>query len=378
VSNDERALRPAESSSVARVGAPSWLITRGLARLQPRERRFMELPTPPHENNESWPSAMNNRGQIVGLVDWNTHVLWEQGRMVKLDMIMRNLETRPGWGFSISEMNDYGQIVGVEYDFSLHTPAKTILWDNGRRIELEGLESIPGIPLAINNRGQIIGYYRPDIGSLEDLKPGVWDSGLKAAVWDSGQVTILETLTDKSDDLEFGSDACACGINNHGVIVGGCGGVPVKWEAGHVTKLHLPVMGEHMGGSAHDINDHGEIVGRVSYRGEDDGLDDGINSTWESQVVIWKHEDCIPLHSVRETDISSLRINNRGQVVGFFVPTSEDLDRMHAYLWEDGRIVELDVPAEWGSWVNDINDTGHVIGGYSPADGEWSRACLWA
>lgn len=142
MSNDEKSLRPEKSAHVARVGAPSRLITRGLDRLRQRERRCIDLPTPPGESSRIWPSAINNRGQIVGMVG-SRPVLWEQGRMIVLDMIMRDIETRPGWGFLIDDLNDFAQIVGHEarwgtshYRDRQATASKAVLWDSRGRFEL--------------------------------------------------------------------------------------------------------------------------------------------------------------------------------------------------------------------------------------------------
>src|SRR5688500_16892239 len=114
MSNDERSLVPERAAQLERVGKPSRQIKRGIDRLRLTERRFIGLPTPSGAGSEA--RAINNRGQIVGRVAHangfaygdSKAVLWERGRMVYLD-------TRQGWLSTAHDINDLGQVVGVEH-----------------------------------------------------------------------------------------------------------------------------------------------------------------------------------------------------------------------------------------------------------------------
>lgn len=67
-------------------------------------------------------------------------------------------------------------------------------------------------------------------------------------------------------------------------------------------------------------------------------------------------------------------INNHGQVVGYTVG-SDDGD--HAFLWEDGVMVQL--PSLGGDWsgATDITDAGTIVGASSATPGGDLRAVVW-
>ncbi|QGQ18502.1 hypothetical protein GC089_03585 [Cellulomonas sp. JZ18] len=66
-------------------------------------------------------------------------------------------------------------------------------------------------------------------------------------------------------------------------------------------------------------------------------------------------------------------VNDRGQVVG----TSETADgRRHAFLWDDGEMVDL-TPDAQSSTATDISDRGEVVGYVQPAPGEDFDAFVW-
>ena len=68
-------------------------------------------------------------------------------------------------------------------------------------------------------------------------------------------------------------------------------------------------------------------------------------------------------------------INNRGQVVGV-MNFPDDEGRFHAYVWEDGVLLDLDPAAAGGSHALDINDHGHIVGVADFGDGLGDGA-LW-
>jgi uncharacterized membrane protein len=192
MSNDERSLVPEMAAQLERVGKPSRQITRGIDRLRQTERLFIGLPTPSGASSEA--RAINNHGQVVGRVGVahgfaytdSRAVLWERGQLIYLD-------TRPGWQSRAHDINDLGQVVGVEHrgeswevsDRDSFDAPRAILWDNGQRIELQRVGNGCSGANAINNRGQIVGW--ADIPTA--IRPPHWTAGSQ---WRGG-VQISET-----------------------------------------------------------------------------------------------------------------------------------------------------------------------------------------
>ena len=101
------------------------------------------------------PQAINDRGQIVGTVDWwflHRAAIWEDGRLV----VLGTLGGRNSRAYAI---NESGQVIGLS-----DTPSgekHVFLWDDGEMIDLTPEANDPALdpqPIAMNDRGQVIGY----------------------------------------------------------------------------------------------------------------------------------------------------------------------------------------------------------------------------
>jgi probable HAF family extracellular repeat protein len=144
---------------------------------------------------ESCPSDLNVNGQVVG---WSrlrsgypsAHAfLWQAGKM-------RDLGTLPGTNRSEAvALNARGQVVGVsELDTADAAKAHAFLWRAGRMSDLG-----EGKPVAINDRAQIVGTH--------------YVSGNpRACLWQDGRLIILPKLG--------GNESGTVAINNRGQIVG--------------------------------------------------------------------------------------------------------------------------------------------------------------
>ena len=54
-------------------------------------------------------------------------------------------------------------------------------------------------------------------------------------------------------------------------------------------------------------------------------------------------------------------LNDAGQVVGISISAD---DRIDAFLWRDGVMTKLPIPADGGGRASDINEAGQVVGGH--------------
>lgn len=233
----------------------------------------------------------------------------------------------------------------------------------------------PTVATDVNNLGQVVGM----LLSL-DTKP------LTAFVWDAS--CGLRNL-----DCPQRCWGAALAINDLGTIAGyiesetgerrAC-----KWtEEGNLEYLDVATNSE-----AQDINNLGQIVGTC------DGRAPG---TWSEpqggEAFLWDRGECTQLGTLGGKESIARAINDLGQVVGLSwtlreslsgpvqlaydvskeLMRSDTLGGVHAFLWEDGRMHDLndlvhDCTGDCEIWdAMDINDNGEIA-----AYGEYLRGFL--
>jgi probable HAF family extracellular repeat protein len=168
--------------------------------------------------------SINNKGQVVGysgLVFGITHAfLWENGTMT-------DLKTLDGHNDSIAyDINDLGQAIGYSADKNTQQ-SKPVIWSNGKLTELKTLGGNVNYGVAINNKGQAVGFGNTSVnGSLSH--------GL---IWEDGEMADLNSLI-PADSGWFLQQIS--GINDRGQIVGQ--GINSKTGANHAF-LFDPISG---------------------------------------------------------------------------------------------------------------------------------------
>jgi probable HAF family extracellular repeat protein len=284
-----------------------------------RHGHIMALPTLGGNNGQA--SAINNRGQIVGISETTVPdsgcppgkrpgttilpVMWEEGEI-------RALPTLPGEpdGF-VQGLNNQGRAVGATgtcTSFAIHA----VLWENDTAFQLADLGHTGSDAYAINDHGQAVGYVSTTDGST--IVPSLWENGAH------GEVKNLGILP--GDGAAF-----ATGINNRGQVVGSTFN-SVGWSRGFVwqdnvlTDLNTLVPGDSnlFINAASNINERGQISGMATVlTGPDTGKVHAILLTPVNERIGTSVADVAPTHPKSNAPVNvnlilqTLRLGRSGQ-----------------------------------------------------------------
>lgn len=179
--------------------------------------------------------SVNNRGQIAGCQRSETQIgypfLWDplQG-MLDLGWLSQT----PGWAVGI---NDSGEMAGwcKRSDGESHA----YLWNSVNGVtDIGTLGGAWSDAHAVNNNGQVVGW-----SVLDDDTPAVY-------LWSRQDgMRIITTF-------QWGQDVYPYAINDNGVVVGVCPQGAFAWSSAE----GFTILGD---GEAYDINNLGQIVGRI-------------------------------------------------------------------------------------------------------------------
>jgi probable HAF family extracellular repeat protein len=251
---DTAAADPLGENFCSDAGDTSGKVCRGFAWSRGVMRRLPTL-----GGNNSFATAANDRGEIVGFAETARHdsgcvaprVLQVEAAVWEPEMF-RVRALRPPTGDTSAfagEINSRGEIVGSSGDCKAFG-AHAVLWHNGSPLVLPSLGGTgSNFAEQINERGQIVG-----MSTLSD------NATAHAALWQGGRVVDLGTLA--GDNFSE-----ALGINSAGQIVGySCNPDicrAVLWRNGVIADLNTlegpnPPLYLYLAG---DINDRGEVAG---------------------------------------------------------------------------------------------------------------------
>jgi probable HAF family extracellular repeat protein len=209
------------------------------------------------------------------------------------------------------------------------------LWQNG------AWQQLPDFPMAINDRGQVVGARQTSESPLRFhafLAEG-------AAVRDLG--VLAPRACDNGDDCSI---AVAMDINASGQVVGVSTDASghyhfVLWDGAQIKDLGLADFASGQRTPVVFINDRGEIAGSVAGKG----------LFWSAAASA-----SVPIpSSAGSLEVAAL--SEQGDVAGTILGGTEQ----HAFVWSQARgMVDLGTGGQGfnGAWVVDVNNRGDVVG----------------
>jgi probable HAF family extracellular repeat protein len=315
------------------------------------QRKLSESPS------GSQASAINARGVAAGLSENGlidplsgflaVHaVVWNDGQIIDLGTL------EGGYESLASDINNHGQVVGASqnaipdpFDYG-GVQTRAVLWHNREIHDLGTLGTgNDAIATFVNDRGQVAGWSYTN----STPNPVTGAPTQDPYLWHDSKMLDLGTLG--------GTLGAPNAFNNRGQVVGFsnvAGDVfshPFLWTRPGPMR-DLGTFGGTFG-EATWINDAGEVVGLASLPGDQ-----------IFHAFLWKDgvkTDLAPLDGDSTSDAHG--INSKGQVVG----SSENGPSSRGFLWENGKMFDLNTLVSPGSKLNlyfptIINDRGEIAG----------------
>ncbi len=297
------------------------------------------------------PRSINDRGQVVGVAgpDSGVHHLfcWDREK---------GMQDFGPVGDHHLDNNNAGQIVGTMAD--PNGKEQAFLWDRDRGIVLLGtLGSSGSAALAVNNRGQVVGY--SFVPSGESSR----QDSVHAFLWDeTGGMRDLGTLG--------GQVSQAYGITDSGRVLG----VSISMQGSR--HIRQTCYWETTGAAVSGTLPPGPLFSHMNSRGCIVGRDDSGQGA--SHVVLWDKDaglrrlfPCNP--DSREIQMTALMVNDMNQVAcsetyrSAWIPRIKWLSgpRVRSYVWDSkhGKIpLDRYVPPGLRNLeVRDINNKGDIV-----------------
>ena len=289
--------------------------------------------------------AINKVGRIVGVSEITGSAdlrafYWSEGHL-------DSLSAPGGRGSWAADINERSQIIGG-FMTAMYDP-HCFLWDDGEMIDLGTLGGAACFVTDINDRGQIVGFSTTATSGYR----------AHAFLWEAGR------MTDLTPTLPPDQESRATVINERGQVggysvgtTGACKGeCAFLWENGVITDLNAGGKGL---SSVDSINEQGQAVGFGNYR----YVVESDNYVWDA--MRWEDGVFTTLGVQRSGyyGTTGLQINEAGQIVV--------ANGLHAYLWQNGELIQLVAPDTDNVHASAIDDTGHVVG-YA----RYGHALLW-
>ena len=251
-------------------GSPTGKICHGF-----RWQNDLMTPLPPFPGGyNSYATAANNRGQIVGWAENGVHdptcnitfqVLQFRAVIWQPDGTMQELPPLPGDSTTAATaINDLGQVVGISGSCDVavgrFSARRAVLWENGVPTDLGSLGGVAwNTATAINNQGTVVGF--SNLPPSPAFPPGA--RHYQAFIWT--RETGMQSLGTLPGDIR----SIANDINEQNQVVGTSRGGPYGtraflWRNGVMTDLNtVTLSGSPFLLAGNNINARGEVGGEA-------------------------------------------------------------------------------------------------------------------
>lgn len=329
-------------------------------------------------------AGLSENGQtdpLIGLPEFRA-VLWQNEKIT-------DLGTFPGGNESFaSAVNNGGRVVGFStngtpdpysifyfqfFGSSTGTQTRAFSWDKDEGMQDLGTLGGPdAFAFFANERGQIAGFSYTSFTANANNGPCSANAPTQAPfLWEKDTGMI-----------DLGSFGGTCGVanalNNRGQVAGqsylpgNLIGHAFLWEkSGHPQLADLGTLGGD-NAAAMGLNDAGEVIGYADLPPSPPGC---IGLHCVHHGFLWKHGVMTDLGSVGgDACARALSINSRGQIVGATAAVCGGA-LTHGFLWENGGpAIDLNtlVPSGSGLALTEpvsINDRGEIVGVGTLANG---------
>jgi probable HAF family extracellular repeat protein len=249
--------------------------------------------------------------------------------------------------YSITDLGTLGGNSSQAYGINNHADVvgdslgHAFLYSGGTMTNLGTLGQ--GVASAINDKGQIVGYYSTNTQANYD----------RGFLYNGGIVRDLGTLG--------GTYCVARGINNSGQIVGN------SWTtngSSHAFLYSGGVMADlGISGGAFGINNSGQVVGWLN----------------AGHAFLYSGGLMADLGTLGGRSSIAYGITSAGQVFGTADTTNGTpaFHPQHAFLYSGGVMKDLDPLGPWNSGANAINDNGQAVGYFLVGKNSPTTACLF-
>ena len=246
----------------------------------------------------------------------------------------------PNW------ITNTGDVIGVsdtgQFDNFGNSIQHAFRWSKGVMQDLGTAGDVNSIAVGGNDEGASVGWN--------------WYNINHALMWYKDSVADLGTL------IGPGGASEALQINDAGQIAGvsyAADGTfhAVLWNQGMIHDLGTYGV-PNTNSVAFGINDRGQVVGVAQLN----DVVDPILGFPDYYGTLWDHGEIVNLTAGTPGD--AFNINNKSQVVGrLLLPDAIEGGVAHAYLWQEGALTDLGVPAgDDNSEANSLNNNGQIVG----------------
>jgi probable HAF family extracellular repeat protein len=232
----------------------------------------------------------------------------------------------------------------------------------------------------LNNRGSVVGGADTSMTDSSPTPILPFDFIAHGFQWRKGALTDLRTLPggNNSEAVSISANGLIAGLSENGLVDPLLGFLEVNavlWKDGEIINLGT-LEGGHES-AAFSVNSRGQVVGAFF-----NSIPDAFEFGFQEKAFLWQNGVMEDLGTLGGPNARGDYINERGQVAGHSDVTvatnlNTGLRTNHAFIWENGTMLDLGTLGGTLSGEAALNNRGQVAGGSNlPGDVGCPDSCL--